>query len=286
MRVTVTGATGFIGSHLIPKLLEKKHIVSIFKRTKSELKKLDYLRSSITVFKSDTYNDITLGIKEFCPDIVIHLATLYINKHSSEQIADLINSNILFGTYILEAMLENNVKNFINIGTQAQHFKNKNYSPVNLYAATKEAFKNILIFYETKGIRFKTIELFDTYGDGDTRQKIMELLIAACRNKRPIDLTPGEQFLDLSYIGDICNFLVSNIDVLNFIDNETIALSGNIIKLRSLGTMIEKQFNVHGILKWGAREYRENEMMEPPQYYRKVYLDQNSLEKYIENLDK
>jgi len=285
MKILITGATGFIGSHLVPLLLEKKHIVAIFKRKTSKLNNLENLRNIITVFDSDTYNTITSNIKDFNPDIVIHLATLYVNKHNSDQIADLIDSNITFGTYILEAMIENGIKSFINIGTQAQHFGNKRYCPVNLYAATKEAFKNILIFYESKGIRHKTIELFDTYGDGDSRQKIMQLLIKACRNKTPLELTPGEQFINLSYVEDICNFIVSHIDITNFLDNKTIALSGNIIKLRILGDMIEKKYKVEGILLWGKKAYRDNEMIRPPVYYRKVYLNQDSLEKYIMRLN-
>jgi nucleoside-diphosphate-sugar epimerase len=218
------------------------------------------------------------------PDIVIHLAALYINKHTPAEIADLINSNITFGTYILEAMAENNVSRFINIGTYTQHFGGKAYCPVNLYAAAKQAFKDIMVFYAGKGMRHKTIELFDTYGDGDTRKKIMELLINACRNREPLDLTPGEQFLDLSYVDDIAEFLAAHVKNPDFFDNGTIALSGNVIKLRDLGDMIESIFNTPGILRWGAKQYRDNEMMQPPLYYPKAQLKADSLPAYLKKL--
>jgi nucleoside-diphosphate-sugar epimerase len=284
MRILVTGATGFIGSHLVPVLLEAGNTIAILKRSKSPLKALDIFANDIKSYNSDTYTDINSRIKDFNPDIVIHLATLYINKHSVGDIDDLIYSNITFGTYLLEAMATNNISKLINIGTQAQHFESKEYCPVNLYAATKQAFKDILSFYESKGITNKTIELFDTYGEGDTRKKIMDLLIGACKNKQPLELTAGEQTIDLSYVGDICNFIAQHITKNDFFDNETIALIGNMIRLRDLGGMIENQFEVQNVLRWGAKSYRENEMMKPPVYYRQVKLNQDSLKTYLKNM--
>jgi nucleoside-diphosphate-sugar epimerase len=281
MKILITGATGFIGSHLVSVLLEAGHEVAV---TKRKTARAENITVGVQVIDSENYDTIYSGIKNFTPGIVIHLAAEYVNKHEPEQIAGLINSNITFGTWILEAMITNNIEQFINIGTRFQHLRNSSYCPVNLYAATKEAFKNILTFYESRGIIHKTIELSDTYGEGDTRKKIMELLITACRNKEPLDLTPGEQLLDLASVDDICDFLMSHIDKPDFFNNKTITLSGNVIKLRDLGNMIEQRFNTQGILRWGARPYRENEIMAPPQYYPEIKLNQDSLEKYINKL--
>jgi nucleoside-diphosphate-sugar epimerase len=282
MRVLVTGATGFIGSRLVGYLLEAGHTVAILKRAKSDLNSLAAVKEKILVFTADTYNDINNGIKQFMPDVVIHLAALYINKHTSENIADLINSNITFGTYILEAMTENRVTKLVNIGTRWQHLENKRYNPANLYAATKEAFKNILVYYETIGITYKTIELCDTYGVGDTRKKILDILMTACLHNEPVDLSPGEQVLDLSCVDDICVFITQNVSSQSFFDNKTVSLSGTVIKLYDLGVMIEKQFTTPGILNWGGKSYRDHEVMNPPGYYQKIILDKkHSLTSYI-----
>jgi nucleoside-diphosphate-sugar epimerase len=283
-KILVTGATGFIGSHLVLSLLEHGHEVAILKRKDSSLKELAAIQDKIQVFASDTYDDIFFAIEKFAPDVVVHLAALYINQHKSEHIADLVNSNILLGAHVLEAMTENGVLQFLSIGTRWQHLKNKRYNPANVYSATKEAFKDILVCYGTRGIRYKILELGDTYGSGDTRKKIMELLITACQKKERLDLTPGDQILDLSYVGDICHVIVSNIASADFFDNKTVSLSGTRIKLRDLGAMIEHEFNTTGLFNWGGKPYRENEAMEPPIYYRKIQLNQNSLKKYIKNV--
>jgi hypothetical protein len=51
----------------------------------------------------------------------------------------------------------------------------------------------------------------------------MELLITACRNKEPLDLTPGGQFIDLASVDDVCEFFVSHIKESDFFDSGTIA---------------------------------------------------------------
>jgi nucleoside-diphosphate-sugar epimerase len=283
MKVLVTGATGFIGTHLVFYLLECGHKVAVLKRKDSNLKGLTPIQDKIQVFASDTYSDISFAVGKFAPDVVVHLAALYINQHKSEHIVDLINSNVLFGTHVLEAMTENDVSHFLNIGTRWQHIGNKRYNPANLYSATKEAFKDILIYYGTKGIKYKTLELGDTYGSGDTRKKIMELLITACQKKERLDLTPGEQVLDLTFVGDICHIIVSNIVSTDFFDNKIVSLSGTVIKLRDLGTMIERESKMQGLFNWGGKSYRENEAMEPPLYYTKIQINPNSLETYIKN---
>jgi nucleoside-diphosphate-sugar epimerase len=283
-RALITGATGFIGSNLALFLIKNNYSVAVIKRERSDLKALNAVKEKLSIYKSDSYNDICAGMKDFNPDTVIHCAALsHIYNHKAEDIAEFINSNIVFGTYLLEAMKENGRRHFINIGTQWQHLHNKRYCPVNLYAATKEAFKNILIYYESKGIKHKTIELFDTYGEGDTRKKVMELLINACRNKEQLDLTPGGQYMNLTSVEDICAFLGLHIGKPEFFDNQTIALSGNMIKLRDLGALIESYFNAPGILRWGAKQYRDNEIMTPPEYYPKVQLNQSSLQNYIKS---
>jgi nucleoside-diphosphate-sugar epimerase len=284
MKVLISGATGFIGGHLVAFLLKSGFKVAILKRANSNLKKIESYKDSIQIFISDTYNNIYSAIKHFNPAVVIHLATLYINHHKPENISDLIRSNITFGTHILEAIAENGGGYFLNVGTRWQHIGNRRYAPANLYAATKEAFKCMIKYYETKNILHKTIELCDTFGQDDNRKKIVDLLISACYNKTPVDLTPGEQILDFSFVDDICEFIIASIKNVNFFDNGTISLCGTIIKLSDLGEMIENKFNTSDLLRWGVRPYRENEVMKPPIYYHKIQLKDNSLEKYIDSV--
>jgi nucleoside-diphosphate-sugar epimerase len=264
-------------------LLKQGYAVGIVIRTSSNLQKFETIRGDITILESTDYSAVCSGIKIFMPDVVIHTAAM-VNQEKPEQIVDLINANITLGVQVLEAMKENGVKKFLNIGTRWQHIGNRRYCPANLYAATKEAFKDILIYYETRGIKHKTIELCDTFGSGDTRKKVLDLLIAACQKHEPIDLSPGEQVLDLSYVDDICQYILTGLQSKRFFDNKTVSLSSSMVKLRDLGKIVEKHYETSGLLNWGAKPYRDHEVMSPPLYYRKIQLNPNSLETYIKNI--
>ena len=75
---------------------------------------------------------------------IIHLASLYLASHRPDQVADLVNANILLGTSLLEAAKLAGVRWFLNTGTIWQNYQSPEcsdeYHPVNLYAATKQAF--------------------------------------------------------------------------------------------------------------------------------------------------
>ena len=67
-------------------------------------------------------------------------------------------------------MKEVGVKILVNTGTSWQHYENKDYSPVNLYAATKQSFEAILQYYvEVASLKAITLKLFETYGLDDPR---------------------------------------------------------------------------------------------------------------------
>jgi hypothetical protein len=85
----------------------------------------------------------------------------------------------------------------------------------------------------------------------------------------------------LSYVDDICHYVVNELKSERFFDNKTVSLSGTVIKLRNLGKIVEREYKTSGFLKWGAKPYRDHEVMTPPLYYKKVKLNQDSLQNYL-----
>ena len=264
MKILCTGATGFIGSNLVPALLTQRHTVAVLKRKTSGLKHLENYKGSITTYDYSTYSDIYEVLQESKPDLLIHLATLYINKHTEDDVQPILDSNICFGMHILEAMKRSGVSKILNFGTRWQHINNELYNPANLYAATKQAFYDILRWYNKDGIMSKTLELCDTFGKHDIRNKIVSLLIDAYKKKIPVELSKGEQILDILCVDNLVQYLILNIKNDRFYDNTVEQIVGQEIKLKDLGMLIEKLYNVKGLFLWGAKDYRINEVMTPP----------------------
>lgn len=264
----VTGATGFIGECLTSKLIAEGWEVHILVRETSKiLKEANINRINIHVHDGSIGNLIDIiGVVK--PSIVFHLASSFIAQHESKDVNELILSNILFPTQLLEAMNIAGVKGLINTGTSWQNYQSKAYDPVCLYAATKEAFEALIKYYENAH-QFKviTLKLFDTYGPGDNRKKIFSLIKEASKEKRSLFMSKGEQLIDLVYVDDVVNaYLIAANRVLNneLENHEIYAVSSEErLGLKDLITLYLQITKIDVQIEWGARPYRIREVMIP-----------------------
>ncbi len=268
MKIVVTGATGFIANAIVERLLSEGHQVYVVVRPQTNVSKL---LAQIELF-TDTGNTTLLNdfFQDIKPDGVLHLASLVLVNHTLEEIEPLIISNILFSTRLLEASVNAKVKWFINTGTFWQNYNNEEYNPVNLYAATKQAFEDIAkYYYETNKINFVTIKLNDTFGSNDTRSKIFNLWGRAIANQENLGMSPGEQVIDISYIDNITDAYMMLLKLLRDDDNSTYAgevyaINANErMTLKELSKVYEEVTHTTVDITWGGREYRDREVMVP-----------------------
>lgn len=269
LKVLVTGASGYIGSELITKLISIGSEVSIIKRSTSDLKRLDHILDKLSVYECNESTQSVLNILgDAKPDVVVHLASVFIAEHKSDDVEDLIASNLLFSTQIVEAMKVNNINFLVNAGTSWEHYNNSKYDPVCLYAATKHAFESILEYYiQTSELSSITLKLFDTYGPRDTRSKLIPLLQKLALSGDSLEMSKGEQLIDIVYIDDVIEaFLISisRLQLLAVHGSESYAVSSlNPITLKDLVLKYQAASGMRVNISWGAREYRAREVMTP-----------------------
>jgi nucleoside-diphosphate-sugar epimerase len=191
---------------------------------------------------------------------------LFLSQHAVKDVHALIQSNVLFGSQLLEAMKINQVTNLVNTGTSWQHYNNEDYNPVCLYAATKQAFEAILEYY-VQAFSFKaiTLKLFDTYGPNDHRLKLFHLLNKAATSGETLDMSGGEQLIDLVHIDDVTEaYLIAAQRLIECRthQHERYAISsGHPIPLRDLVKLYSEVIDSAIQVNWGARPYRFREVM-------------------------
>lgn len=293
MKIFITGATGFIGKHLVKQLTEQGNDITINLYGEEQSPFTDNVKTYQLCIEN-TLTDIQfLAENKF--DGIIHLASLYLTVHNPEEAVKLIDSNVRFSTYILECASQAHINWFVNTGTFWQNYQNADYSPVNLYAATKQAFESIARYYiETEQIRFATLRLCDTYGPDDTRPKIFNLWERIARTGETLEMSAGEQLIDISYIDDIINAFIL---LATYLQNKhTEVKSGAVFAvkankrftLRELAAIYEHATGFTLNINWGAKPYRGREVMIPwengmvvPDWKPNISIEEGIIKLYI-----
>ncbi|RAX54108.1 dTDP-glucose 4,6-dehydratase [Helicobacter sp. 16-1353] len=264
--MVITGASGFIGKNLIQALNKKYRIIALV-RQDSNVENLD----DCEIYRYiDTKNLADFLATKMHILGVIHLATLYLKNHNANDVKNLIDSNITFGSEVCQALAMIEFQGwFINVGTFWQFYKNMPNNPLNLYAASKSAFNSIIDFYaNTTNITFTSMFLNDTYGPNDTRNKIFNIWINM-KEGEILEMSGGMQLIDLIYIDDIIDAFKVLIDLLdspyrNLAENKRFALHSKERKtLRELADIFQKITNKKLDIRWGAKPYMERENFIP-----------------------
>lgn len=265
--IVVTGATGFVGSNLVRFLLKKNFNIYVILRTDSDLANLTDIIEDIEIFRYDNeINNLSNFFTVVKPVTVFHLASNFIAEHEPHQIDSLLQSNITFGLHLLEAMKVSGVKQLINTGTSWQHYNNEDYNPVCLYAATKQAFESLIEYYvQAEGFKVITLKLFDTYGETDTRPKLINLLNKFADENTELNMSPGEQILNLVHIVDVCDayYLANKL----FLDenckgHKKYSIESNeSFRLKDIISLFEKITSKKINVIWGGKKYRKREVM-------------------------
>jgi len=291
MKLIITGANGFIGKHLCKRLQAEGWSFTCLVRPESV--RTFFVDNGIHTIQMDgDASSLAEIFKKENATGVVHLASHFVAEHQEKDLGPLVQSNVLFGTQVLDASVKAGVKWFLNTGTFWQHYNGSAYDPVNLYAATKQALEDIGRYYaNAHGLRFCTLKLCDTYGPNDTRNKIFNLWEKIAESGESINMSPGDQLIDIVHVDRVVGSYIRLIAALDAggIDEENCEsyyVSSNIkISLKELAQEYERTNQVKLNINWGGRSYRRREVMAPacvghridvlPDFSSRFWRDQN-----------
>jgi dTDP-glucose 4,6-dehydratase len=214
MKILITGAGGFIGSHLCEYLVKQGYDVRAFVRynsrsyfgwlEESPIKKdLEFYTGDIRDF--DSLKDSMKGV-----DIVFHLAALIGIPYSFRSPLAYIKTNIE-GTYnVLQASRDLKIKRVIHTSTSeiygtAQYVPIDEKHPTNPqspYAATKSGADELaLSFYRSFDLPVTIIRPFNTFGPRQSARAVIPTIITQILSgKKQIELGNLESTRDLNYV--------------------------------------------------------------------------------------
>ena len=206
-KILITGTTGFVGSHIKEYLLKKKYLVIDILRKKNKKKIKKKYKNYKPIFYNNIY-DLEKKIKKIEYNIIINCATFYSKNYDCRTVLELIKTNILFSTLVMIGN-QKNLKKIINFDTMMQHSINENFNPMNVYAITKFAHKNIskFIISKNKNIKFYNLKLYETFGLNDKRTKLIPLILKNYQKNKSTNIVSKNLEMNFSNIKDIIQII-------------------------------------------------------------------------------
>lgn len=261
----ITGATGYLGSHLARRLHQCGHQVVILKRSRSNVARIADILPELASYDLDV-QPFDAIFKEQRIACILHCATDYGRKAVSR--SSIIEANLVLPLRLLEAAIQHGTPFFVNTDTVLD-------KRVSAYSLSKQQFRDWLASLSTS-IHGINVALEHFYGPGDDATKFVGEMVRRLLAGDPrIALTPGEQQRDFVYIDDVVDafalILAHHVNPLlpagqsklssHLLDHYEIG-SGQPVSIREFMSVLRRLAGRDQVaLDFGAIPYRDNEVM-------------------------
>jgi len=271
VRVLVTGGSGFIGLHLVERLIKEDADIYVIKRpnsiltpwTKDILKKVKVYNVDISDFEK-----LKHIMKKIEPKKIFHLAA-FTNVNRSFTVTNEAIKNNVQGTLNLLHSLENvDFDCFINTSTcevygnnPVPFTENQLPNPVSPYGASKYSAEVFCqFFYNTYNFPITILRPFTSYGEYQLCKMFIPQIIVSCLLKEDLKLTEGTQTREFNYVEDIVDgYIKTSItkraigEIINIGCGEEHSIKETVFKIIKLVGNDTKPL-------FGSIDYRENEI--------------------------
>lgn len=255
-RILLTGATGFLGSHLLRNYLANGHQVTILKRSFSNTTRIAPYLSHVHSIDLDMETMDKAFEADGPFDCVVHTATSYGRR--GETASEVFETNLVFPLHLLQTAMHYKTPIFFNTATVLD-------SMMNYYALSKKQFEDWGRMFAAQGaVQFVNIKLEHMFGPGDDSSKFTTFIIESLKKNVPqIELTPGEQKRDFIFIEDTVaayDLLLNRMDGQAGFEEFDLG-SGQAVSIRGFVERVKQLTHSTTELMFGEKNYRDNEVM-------------------------
>lgn len=211
--ILITGATGFVGKNVIERIIKDAEDFSVIAFVdKNDISGINFLlRKKIPYLSQDDLDDYHGDI-----NICLHLAS-YGVAYGARDVELMVDVNVRLAAKIAVFCSKHNCSLFINTGSCFEYgsgfsgpiSEKQDLKPEDLYAASKTACEVFLNTYaRINGLKIITIRPFAIYGKYEPLYRLLPLIFDSGRNKKPIELTGGEQIRDYMCVTDVADAII------------------------------------------------------------------------------
>ena len=256
MKIFLTGAEGFIGSHLAEKLVKNGHDLTCLVLYNSFnswgwLDKInEKVKKNIRIVTGDIRDEFTINtIIKKNTEVIINLAALIGIPYSYRSPKSYFETNSIGLMNILNLSINSNVQKVIHTST-SEVYGTPKYLPIDEkhlvaaqspYAASKIAADQIaLSFHKSFNVPVSILRPFNTFGPRQSLRAIIPTIVTQALNKKIIKLGSLYPTRDLTYIDDTTDAFIAALNKKKDIGEIINIGSGFEISIKNLVTRISK----------------------------------------------
>lgn len=271
MKICVTGATGFIGSHFTKKALESSHTVLAVRRSEDS-------KTRISLPESPQWLDcqldkITAADLKGC-DVMVHLAA-HTGNVPYDTLINCLYWNVTAVVMLFEQARLAGIRRFIVAGSCFEYGRSgqcyeaiptfASLEPTNSYATSKAAASIALCQWaEEHSISLDILRVFHVFGEGENESRLWPTLKKAALSGENLPMTSAEQIRDFLPVEEVAATFL-NRATFPITDEQTVQIfnlsSGKPCSLREFADYWWKEWNAKGKLLYGELDYRPGEVM-------------------------
>ena len=219
-RVLVTGASGFIGSHLTKRLVAEGAEVHAVTPAVSSVypERLLDVRTSIVLHEANITDRSAMDAlaKHAKPSIVFHLAAYTHVGKSWQRVDECVQTNVQGTVNLLQALDSIGYDRFVNTGTSEIYGdidvpfrEDANVNPNSPYSVSKYAAERFCrMFRQGHGWPIVLVRPFNAYGPAQSPDRIIPETIVRALRKQELKTTSGKQTREFNYVDDLVDGFV------------------------------------------------------------------------------